>query len=388
MKKYFVLILAFCITIGAVAQMGKVTSASSFIDQGALDKAKEAIDQALVNEKSMNNPKTYLTKAKLCEEVFKSDNPKFKALFPNPLDEAYAAYEKALSLDTKGNVEKQLKLNQAYLLLGNFYIQQGAQKFEAQDYEAALKSFETNIKLAASPLYIGVIDSAIYYNAALAAFNGKLYDKGIPYFQKCVEMKYEAVTSYLLEFQCYMAINDTKNAELTLQTAFKAYPENQDIVLNLVDFYMKNDKIQDAFNYISIAKGKDPNSSSLWWAEGVLYMKQEKYNEAITCLTKSVELKGDLYETQYNLGVCYYNKAVEMFLKATDIMDATKYNTAVTEANAVFIQAIPYFEKANSLKEGEVDALRNLKELYFRLRNVKPEYEAKYNETVKKLEGK
>jgi tetratricopeptide (TPR) repeat protein len=388
MKKFFVLIIAICISIVASAQMGKVTAANSFIDQGALDKAKEAIDVALVNEKSMTNPKTFVTKGKLCQEVFKSDNPKFKALYANPLEEAYAAYEKALELDPKGSIKKQLSIGSTYLLLGNDFITLGAQKYEAKEFEAALKAFEFNLKISASDLYIGVPDSAIFFNAGLAAYNGKMYDKGIPYFKKCTELKYEAITSYLLEFQSYMFLDDKVNAETTLRRGFVEYPDNQDLLLNLVDFYMKNDKLKEAFANIELAKSKDPNNYSLHWAEGVLYMKQEKFTEAIACLTKSVEIKGDLYETQYNLAVCYYNKAVEMLQKANEIMDAAKYNVAAAEANAVFISAIPYFEKASSLKQDDVDALRNLKELYFRLRTVKPEYEVKYNETVKRLEGK
>ena len=388
MKKFLVLIIAISISLGAVAQMGKVTSASSFIDQGALDKAKEALDQALVNEKSMNNPKTFVTKGKLCQEAFKSDNPKFKALYTNPLEEAYAAYEKALELDPKGGVKKQLSLNSTYLLLGNDFITQGVQKFQAQDYEAALKSFEFNIKVTSSEIYIGGLDTGVYFNAGLAAYNGKMYEKAIPYFKKCIDMKYEKTTPYFLIYQSYMAINDKTNAEVILQNAFKIFPDNQDVVLNLVEFYMKNDKLQDAFSYINLAKSKDPNNYSLFWAEGVLYMKQEKYAEAIVCLKKSIELKGDQFDTQFNLGVCYYNLAVELFKKAELIMDAKKYSEAAAEANGVFINAIPYFEKANSLKPTDVDSLRNLKELYFRLRTIKPEYEAKYNETMKKLEGK
>jgi tetratricopeptide (TPR) repeat protein len=388
MKKFFLLVLAICISIGAGAQMTKVTSAISFIDQGALDKAKEAIDQALLNEKSMTNPKTFAAKGKLCQAVFNSENPKFKALYTNPLEEAYAAYEKAVELDPKGSMKKQFSLNQTYLLLGNDFIMQGGQKYEAKDYEGAMKSFEFNIKVASSDIYIGAVDSAVFFNAALSAYNGKMYDKAIPYFKKCTEMKYEGITSYLLEFQSYMFINDTLNAEGTLQRAFKIYPENQDIILQLVDFYMKNNKLQDAFSYLNLAKGKDPNNSSLYWAEGVLYMKQEKYNEAIASLTKSVELKGDLFDTQFNLGVCYYNKAVEMLLKANDIMDVTKYNAAKAEADAVFIQAIPFFDRAISLKPDDIYALKTLKELYYRLKTVKPEYEVKYNEIIKKLEGK
>ena len=139
MKKYFVLILAVCISIGAAAQMGKVTAANNFIDQAALDKAKENLDVALVNEKSMTNPKTFITKGRLCQEVFKSENPKFKALYDNPLDDAYSAYEKALELDPKGVIKKQLSVGSTYLLLGNDFITLGAQKYEAKDFKEHLK---------------------------------------------------------------------------------------------------------------------------------------------------------------------------------------------------------------------------------------------------------
>jgi tetratricopeptide (TPR) repeat protein len=388
MKKFIMLFLATCISLGAIAQMGKVTSAASFIDQGILDKAKAAMDEALVNEKSKDNPKTWATKGRLCEEVAKTENPKFKTLYATPLEDAYAAYQKALELDPKGGIAKQLKISNTYVLLGNSFINQGAQAFEAKDYERAYNSFEFVIKLASSDLYIGVLDTGIYFNAGLAAYNGKMWDKAIPYFQKCADMKYEGTMPYLLIYQSYMEKNDLVNAELTLKKAFEAFPDDQDVLLNLVDHYLKNDKIDEAFAYIKLAKAKDPNNASLSWAEGVLYMKQEKYDEAIVALTKSVEVNPKLYETQFNLGVCYYNKAVGMFTKANEIMDAAKYSVAVGEANLVFIKAIPYFEKASTIKTDDVDALKNLKELYFRLRTVNPEYEAKYNELLKKLEGK
>ena len=47
MKKFFLLIAAVSISFGVMAQKGKVTSAHNYIDQGILDKAKEAIDEAL-----------------------------------------------------------------------------------------------------------------------------------------------------------------------------------------------------------------------------------------------------------------------------------------------------------------------------------------------------
>ena len=79
MKKFLLLIAAISISFGAMAQKGKVTSALSYIDQGILDKAKEAIDQALANENHKNWFNTYFAKGKLCQALYESDNPKFKA---------------------------------------------------------------------------------------------------------------------------------------------------------------------------------------------------------------------------------------------------------------------------------------------------------------------
>jgi tetratricopeptide (TPR) repeat protein len=388
MKKFFVFVAAITISLGTWAQMGKVTSAISFMDQGLLDKAKEALDQAFLNEKSKDNPKTYVAKGRLCQEVFKTDKPNFKTLIENPLEEAYTAYEKALSLDPKGSIEKQFKLNSTYLSLGNDFVAEGAQKFGEKDYAGALKSFENNIKIASSDIYVGVIDSGIYFNAGLAAYNGKIYDKAITYFQKCADMKYEGTMPYFLMYNCYMGLKDMDNAEATLKKVFQIYPDDKDVIMQLVDFYINNNKLDDAYASLKLAKEKNPNDHTLYWAEGVIYMRQDKYDLAIVALTKAIELKGDQYDTQFNLGVCYYNKAVEMFQKANEIMDAAKYNVAVGEANAIFIKAIPFFEKAYELKPDDIDSLKNLKELYFRLRTVNPQYEAKYNEVMKKLEGK
>ena len=100
-------------------------------------------------------------------------------------------------------------------------------------------------------------------NAGLAAFNGKMYAKAVPYFQKCIEMKYETVTPYFLLYNAYMQLEDMDNAEATLKSAFETYPDNQDVVLNLIDFYMNNDKMEEARTYLDMAKSKDPNNYSL-----------------------------------------------------------------------------------------------------------------------------
>ncbi len=386
MKKYLLLFAVLIVSLGAFAQKGKVTSALTLIEQGNLDKAKEALDQAMLDEKSKDWFNTYFAKGKLCQAVFKSDNPKFKELCADPLGEAYEAYEKAISLDPKGGTKKRIIANMIYNSLALDLYTQGGNQFEAKDFDGALKSFETQIKITESDYFAGAIDSGMYYNAGLAAVNAKKFDKAISYFNKCAEMKYMGITPYYQIYESYLGMGDTLKAEATLKSLPEKFPDDKSITLQLIDLYIKSGKNDEALKYLKVAKEADPTNYSLYFAEGIIYLNTSKYDEAIENLSKSIELKSDLYDSQYGLGAAYINKASDMFIKANDIMDVNKYNAAIEEAMTVFAKALPYMEKANQLSPDDVYSLRGLKELYYRLK-MNDKYEA-VKAKLDKLEGK
>lgn len=381
MKKVFLLLAVVFISTGIFAQKGKVTSAMTLIEQGALDKAKEALDQAMNDPKSAEWFNTYFAKGKLYQAVFKSDNPKFKEFSKDPLGEAYANYEKAMELDPKGGTKKRIITGMIYNNLALDLYTQGGNQFEAKDFEGALKSFETQIKITETDKYVGVTDTGMYYNAGLAAMNAGKQDVAIKYFEKCAEMKYMGITPYFQMSQSYMAIGDTAKAENLLKSLPDKFPGDKNVTLQLIDLYIKAGKNDEALKNLAVAKADDPGNYSLWFAEGIIYLNTEKYDEAITDLTKSIELKSDLYDSQYGLGAAYINKASDMFVKANDIMDVNKYNAAIEEAMGVFSKALPYMEKANELKPDDIFALRGLKELYYRLKMTD-----KYNTVKAKLD--
>lgn len=387
MKKLFLLLAVVSISIGAMSQKGKVTSALSYIDQGILDKAKEAIDQALVNESSMNWFNTYFAKGKLCQATFDSDNPTFKAYYPDPLAEAYAAYEKAIELDPKGSIKKKIITNMIYNSLAVNLYAQGSGRFEAKDYEGALKSFETQILITESDKYAGAVDTGMYYNAGLAAVNSGKYTQAIKYFEKCAEMKYLGITPYFQIYESYMGLKDTVKAESVLTGLNSKFPDNKDITLQLIDLYIKSNKTEEALKYIKVAKETDPGNYSLYFAAGIIYLNQFRYDEAITELTRSIELKGDVYDTQYGIGAAYINKAADMFLKANEIMDVKKYSDAIDIANSVYAKALPYMEKALELKPDDIDAMKSLQELYYRLKQKDPSLVSKYDTMKSKLDA-
>ena len=381
MKKVFLLIAAVCISFGAFSQKGKVTAALSYIDQNMLDKAKESLDQAFTDEKSKDWFNTYFAKGKLCQAIFTADNPKYNSYYADPLEEAYAAYEKAMELDPKGGIKKKIITTSVLNTLANSLYSQGSKRFEAKDYEGALKSFSTQIKISEDPIFVGALDTGMYYNAGLAAVNASKYNEAVTYFQKCADMKYLGITPYYQMYQCYMNLGDTIKAESFLLQLPSKFPGDKTVTLQLIDLYIKSNKYDEAFKYIKVAKETDPDNYSLYFASGIMYLNQNRFDEAISELSKAVELKGDVYDLQYAMGVAYINKAAAMFVKANDIMDVTKYTAAIDEANAIYAKALPFMEKALELKPDDVFAMRSLKELYYRLKMTD-----KYNAVKAKLD--
>ena len=368
MKKFLLLIAVVSISFGAMAQKGKVTSALNYIDQGILDKAKDNIDQALVNDATKDWFNTYFAKGKLCQATFDSKDPKFKAFYTDPLAEAYTAYLKAMELDPKGTIKKKIITSSIFNTLAVSLYNQGSTRFEAKDYTGALQSFQTQIKITESDIYVGAVDTGMYYNAGLAAVNSAKYSDAIKYFEKCADMKYMGITPYFQMSEAYLSTGDTAKAESVLTGLTAKFPNDKNVTLQLIDLYIKSGKNEEAQKYIKVAKENDPSNFSLYFASGIIFLNQNKYDEAIPELTKSVELKGDVYDTQYGLGAAYINKAADMFKAANEIMDVKKYSDAIDQANTVYAKALPYMEKAYELKPDDVYTMRSLQELYYRLK--------------------
>jgi tetratricopeptide (TPR) repeat protein len=387
MKKFILLLAAVSVSLGMMAQKGKVTSALSFIDQGALDKAKESLDQAFTNDKSKDWYNTYFAKGKLAQAVFEANNPKFNAYFADPLGDAYAAYEKAMELDTKGGIKKRIITNMIYNSLALDLYNQGSKQFEAENYEGALKSFETQIKITESDKYAGVIDTGMYYNAGLAAINCKKYADATKFFEKCGEMKYMGITPYFQIYECILGQGDTTKAEAYLLDLPNKFPGDNTITLQLIDLYLKSGKFDEALKYIKIAKEADPNNSSLYFATGIMYLNQLKYDDAITELTRAIELKPDFFDSQYGLGAAYINKAADMIKAANDIMDVKQYSQAIEVANAVYAKALPYMEKAYELNPNDIYTMRSLQELYYRMKQKDPSLNSKYEDMRAKVQA-
>ncbi len=87
---------------------------------------------------------------------------------------------------------------------------------------------------------------------------------------------------------------------------------------------------------------------------------------ALTYYKKSLELDPNNYDVNFNLGVMSFNEAVEI-KKKVDLLDMAAYKTEGKKieelADKKFREALPYFEKAYSIKQEE-DLKSSLRSLY------------------------
>jgi tetratricopeptide (TPR) repeat protein len=382
MKKITLFVLAVVISAAAVAQKGKITAAETFIKEGAFDKAKAAIEEAIVNPKSMGLAKTYYVKGKLCQAAFDSGDPKFMDLYPDMLMEAYKNYEKAIQIDPK--LKNVVIRDNAYALLGNSLLNDAINKFNEKDFKGAMKSFEQNVMVSANEMYVGVVDTLVIFNAGLAAYNAELFEEAIAHFRTCTQSGTEDTKPYIFIHDSYLKMKDTLKAEAALLEGYKAYPDTLDIILQATQFYLDDNKNDKAFEFVHKAMEKDPENYVLYLVEGSLFMKMEDFPKAIESLKVSLSKKPDQFESNYNIGLCYVSIANTMLNEANLIADNKEYEIAKNKSFDEMKKAVPYFLDAEKANPTSLATLEFLREIYLKLKMM-PEFEA-YKAKVENLQ--
>jgi tetratricopeptide (TPR) repeat protein len=382
MKKITFLLLALIISAAASAQKGKITAAETFIREGAFDKAKEAIEAAIADPKSTVLAKTYYVKGKLCQAAYDSGDPKFMGLYPEMLLESLKNYEKAAQMDP--NIKKLLIRDNTLALLGNSFLNDAINKFNAKDFVGAMNSFNNNVKVSASDMYVGIVDTLVIFNAGLAAFNALMYPEAIDYFRTCTISGTEDTKPYMFISESYLKMNDTVKAEAALMEGYKAYPDTLDIILSATQLYLDSDNPPKAFEFVHKAMEKDPENYVLYLVEGSLYMKLQDYPKAIESLKVSLTKNPTQFESNYNIGLCYVSVANNMLTEANMIADNREYEIAKAKAFDEMKKAIPYFLDAEKANPSSVATLEFLREIYLKVKMM-PEFEI-YKKKVEDLQ--
>ncbi|NJK97642.1 MAG: tetratricopeptide repeat protein [Bacteroidales bacterium] len=216
----------------------------------------------------------------------------------------------------------------------------------------------------------GTVDTVIYYSTARAAKEINKLDEANKLYQKAIDLNYSDPFLYIFATESYLASGDSASGLATLKKGFERYPDEAAIQIELVNYYLLRNEGEEALEYLKIAKENDPNNVSLLFAEGTIYDKLGRTDDAIASFQQCLDLKPDYFNANFNMGVIYFNKAVKIQEKCNEI-EASKvkeYDACMEGHKDELKKAIPYMEKAREVGDAgqKCEALSTLKTLYYR----------------------
>jgi len=334
-------------------------------DYNDLEKAKEAIDAAVVHPKTQDKAKTWYYRGKCYYKLYQSKDVKLKNLSPNPLKEAYLSYVMARNLDTKHiytDIEYKLSL------IGAELFNKGSLEFEHKKFRESLESFEMVIDINALP-WIDPVDSEAIFYAAIAADQAGLFDKALAYYNKAIDLKIKGSDVYHYIAEVYLAKGDTLQAIQSYKNGIIAFPDdNGYLYVKLLNYYLQQENHEKVAEYVEPAVEKYSKNAKLWNVYGLAFEATDQ-SKAIAGFMKAVELDSTFFEPLYNLGTLYYNQGVDAngVAMLIPLDKKEEYNAAIAKRNKFFEMALPYYEKAVEIQSISGELLIALKEIYIRL---------------------
>jgi tetratricopeptide (TPR) repeat protein len=383
MRKLTFSVLLCMVAFSAFSQKKVVRQANSAMKDGKYKDALQLINQALENPETANDANTWYVKGKIFQGIGESKDTAISKLVENPLEKAFDTYKKAIEIDPK----MQKDVNLMLMTLNNSLLNSAIESFNAKKYEKALLDFEYNLDVNAMPVFKGSVDTAVIYNAGLAASNSKQWDKAINYYTKAKEYNYGGSSPYILLKNAYLAKGDTAKAEAVLQEGFTKYNKDINVIVELVNYYITANQAKKALDYLSLAKQSDPSNVTFYFAEGTLYEKMGESDKALESYKTSIEKDPKYFNGYYNIGVLYYNKAVKMYDVASNTKDNNEYERLKKLADQELTKSIPWMEQAHQIDPKEASTKETLKNLYFRMRTIEPDKDADWNAKYKAMKA-
>jgi tetratricopeptide (TPR) repeat protein len=226
-----------------------------------------------------------------------------------------------------------------------------------------------------------VVDTVIIYNAGRTAVENKNYSEAVKHFSALDALNYDEPFLYVYLKQALFAAGDTARGAEMINKGFQKYPENQSIMIELINYYLLSNQSGEALKLLNVAKSKDPENVSFVFAEGTLYDRIGDFDNAERVYKECLEMDQDFYDAAYNISVLYYNRAVKIYEQSSLTSDNALFQKLDAEGDSWLRKAIPYMEMASKLDPNDRYSLESLRNMYYRL-----EMNDKYQEVVKKLQ--
>ena len=315
---------------------------------------------------------------------------------------AVEAYLKALSLDQK----QAEKVKEGMQQLANYYSQLGNTSLDAARYADAADGYLNAHNILSNPVMGEKQDGTLIYYAGYlrtmdGANNPESFVKGAKHLEDALAMNYadDEGNIYYYLFHCYYGQKDADKAFIlkskdALLAGIEKFPSSERILEGMMSLYTTEEGVGDPQDLVAMLDSQlaqNPTSVDLWFGRGRLFYALKDYEKSIESFLKVAELKPELYEGWFYLGLFYTLRGDQQnnVINEKQYTSQAAYDADLEAVNAIYRQAIPAFEKALEIQPNSVDTLESLKAICFRLRDeagMMDKY-TKYNEAWKAAKG-
>ena len=298
------------------------------------------------------------------------------------LAKALEAYAKAATLDDKGKKTK--AISDAIANIANSY---GQDAYTAYQLGNAAKASELFAKqaIASETAPLSRIDTtAIYYSGIMAA-EAQDYEFAKKQFDRTMALGHFADGAiYANLYDCAINQKDTLAAKAYLEEGFQKYPENAQVLTNLINLYITtNEDPAKLIVLLGKAKEEMPDNASLYYVEGDIYGRLKDFDNAVKSYRKAGDINPEYEMGYYGEGVMWYNRALALQEEANALpySEYKKYDQLQVELKDSLKKCLEPFEKCYEITKN--DAVKTnvadyLKRIYFVFRSESPDYQAAY----------
>jgi len=223
-----------------------------------------------------------------------------QTIVPKPMDDALAAYQKAIELDVDGKGAG--KIADGLKTLKTLYEKNALNCYNQQDYKNAVESFKTLLSIN-DMKQVNIIDTTTIYYTGVAASEGDLKDDAIKYLQKANDLNYKDPFLFVRLSKLYLTKGDSASALNILLKGMTTYSDNVALLVEMINFYIAKGDSKKALEYIEKAKLKDPKNQTFYFVEGVYIDKIGKMDSSAHAYNQAITIDPNYFDAYYNLGV-------------------------------------------------------------------------------------
>lgn len=393
MKRTLLLTVNVLILTSLFAQKPSLTKAYNCFYDKDYDKAKEQIDLCTADEKLSAKAQTWLYKGNIefllanREYSEKQKNESYQILYPNAPEEAFDAFEKALSINPKIEALDMMNANDALKQLYPYLLVRGVDQLIAKDFAGAKRTLAKGIKSYEMDTPQYPMNGELYYYYAYTLENLGETEEMMKYYQKALDDGSQNAYVFAKLIDQYKEKNDRVNAEKALATAKQKNPNDMSVRLLEIDYaYWMGDSVK-AKNLLETIDDYSLKTAEEMVNVANFHIKEKHYEKAERLLTRANAISPNNFVILYNLGVCNYSFSEYYFTRQNQLAihqgDQGEIKAAKENSERYLQTAAEYFEQARILQPNDLSLLNTLRAIYVRQQSPKAD---EIDSLIKQLE--